>query len=331
MSEFTTDPTSFPAGAARAFTPANMPPSVPQDPKNKKFELEKVKIPDVIAREFWRNPAGKLQAGARSSEIRDKSIKALGFWVDGINALVQDEGLHKFGECIKIARNVFALWNIFIGVIAGLYWGLKNMYRIVTNEETATYNVLMKETRKHTGIVQRILAFIAEFGYFIGALTYTIGFGLCSPIKLVNSCWKDKINANAKAIGESFGMVMIANHIFVAIANICDLIRERIVLSKFVGTADDQSKEINKYYGNTIPRIGLNLTEKLCEVGVDVVTTMKVAAPAGVKLILSLIGGSVGFYRVWREMEGHNTPDPIDEIYGPSSEVAYDLRADAAA
>lgn len=318
----------------RASTPAQFPSTPAAGLKAKKYTLEKVKVSEVTSREFFTNPTGKCGVSAKSSDIRDKSIKALGFWVDALNSLIEDTGLQKFGDCIKTARNVFALWNIFAGVIPGLYWGLKNMYRIASSlvagdkESTATYNVLMKETRVHKTTLEKGLALVSEFGNFIGGLTYTIGFGLCSPIKLVDKCWKDKISANAKGIGESFGFIMIANHVMVAIANICDLVREAILLSKV--EPKNYEKEKEKYWNSTVPRIGLNLGEKLCELVVDFVSTLKFAAPVGVKVLAAACGGTLGFIRVYREMEGNNTPDPIDEIYGPDSDAAFDIRAAAA-
>lgn len=258
--------------------------------------------------DFGFNPKSVSVISSKQFDFRDKLIKLVAYIFEALSALFKvvpgvgsdtQKSWHALTDYTKAARMVFGFLNVFAGSITGVVWGTINMARVCRQEKTKVYNAVLKDSRvydgKQGGVIERILGVVIEFGYFVGALTYSFAFAVLAPIRFVEKCGF-KVAESAKGAGSTFGYFMAANHFAVGAANIADFIHLGITYRRETDVAKKQ-----KYFDHYIPRLVCNFVEKICEIAVDVVTIMKVHAPVGVKAILSVVGAGFGFYRVYRE------------------------------
>ena len=256
------------------------------------------------------------------------------------------KGIGQAATTFKDARTVFAIMNIFKGVLHGIVDGFKTIIEILTcliqgdevwegsfsyNAEKQIYTIIvqgkericpasicrketiqgrdcliiqrqvaayagtLKDTTVYTGRKEQLAGLLAQLGQLTGSMAYTVGFGLCSPIKLVNHHWK--LGKTANSIGNQFPFVMMINHVGELGHTIGDFVHEGMLYSK--AAADDESAFTR--FWQSVGKLLAFAFEKLCELGADLFTVFKVDGPPVAKLALNFGASCISLGRSLNE------------------------------
>jgi hypothetical protein len=205
------------------------------------------------------------------------------------------EGFKTITHNIETTRSVMAFFNVFNGSFQGTIKNVKNLVALVRSKEgqpVSYYNVNLGETLTYTTFTEKLLAGVSEVGNFIGGATYIIGFGVLSPIMVVDKAFKNQINESASKVGKQFGFVMMINHFGVVMSVICDMIRETMV---------DWTKS-TVAYAERMGKLIMIFIEKGCEIAIDCNKFFGVQMPQGAILGLNIVLSFVSVTRVWKNV-----------------------------
>lgn len=139
----------------------------------------------------------------------------------------------------------------------------------------------LKEHSVYTGRKEQLAGLLAQLGQLTGSMAYTVGFGLCSPIKLVNHHWK--LGKTANSIGNQFPFVMMINHVAELGHTIGDFVHEGML---YIKSAPEDESAFTRFWQSVGKLLAFAL-EKICELGADLFTVFKVHGPPVAKLGLT--------------------------------------------
>jgi hypothetical protein len=273
----------------------------------------------------------KLNNVVRKSDGRDKILKfflgALGLVNYGLEkgeaSLSTREGFSKFTMSVRDARTIFAIMNIFGGVLQTIIDTFKSLYDALSHlirgdaTEVKVRNVTTGADSVFSGTAQHVAGLFSMVGQLTANLTFTVCFGLCSPIKCIDSHWK--LGESACSIGNQFSFLMMINHLAEIVHCIGDFVHLGLIYNRPAQGQEVQNDEskFRKFWQNLVKIIACAL-EKTFEFLSDLFTVFKIQGPPLVKLIFTFSANCIGLWRTFNnadiEMEDAIRKKPREDL-----------------
>jgi hypothetical protein len=169
--------------------------------------------------------------------------------------------------------------------------------RVILKRQVSAIGTTLKDKSVYRGRAEQAAGLLAMLGQLGGSTAYTVGFGLCSPIKCVDSHWK--LGKSANAIGNQFPFVMMINHVAELGHTIGDFVHEGMVYRK----SKEGDESAFRRFWQSMGKLIVFACEKLCELGSDLFTVFKVQGPPLAKLLLTFIASCISLGRLLNESQ----------------------------
>lgn len=280
---------------------------------------------------FANGQKNRFSFNCRRAGFIDKVFKAADPVLDTVGVIAEANGASKETleaidrgrSWMKTTRDCTALFNIFQGIIPGFIENCKAIPVLVkgffshtdcTCSEGPIPEVTFQARNKPVTAVGKKemgAALVSQVGKGVAALSFITGFGLCRPIANVNKHILKPtgivISPVVREMGEAFPTVMMVNHIGGLIGSGADMVYQSLAYERNLEAATTKSQEAKaefiKKFKEDIVKNGVEVTEKILELMMDIVHHLGQTAPAGFRLPVNLLVGGMGLWKEWQHVQ----------------------------
>lgn len=244
------------------------------------------------------------------------------------------KGLHTAHSGIKITRDVTATLNVFrstipimvgqLKLVGGLFRGLWTGQAVELKErreqtvrgpdnprvngENADQYVQefswlppLKHNQEAADRGEMLLQLGANFGGFVGAATYGVGFGVAKPASNLRKYFGLQYGQIGNQIADSFSYLMCANHVGGVIQTTFDIAYQFRAYNRAVRDGDADLDLIDKDFDKALTDDVISISEKTLELVSDACIFLKNTVPAWLRIPLGLGINGLALWRVWRK------------------------------